>query len=212
MQESLSIVSGPTDPVTLAEAKAQMRVDITDDDALITAYITAARLWCEAYSKKTFATTTWAWQFDFFPNRLVINPATQVWDSWLNSRTYPYTQAQILQVPVPPLVSVTSIQYYDINGVQQTMSLSDYIVIPGNVGRITPKVGEMWPATQSRAGSVTVTFVAGESAVSENEKLAIKLLVAHWYRNREGVSETSFSEVPLGIKNLLNATKNSGYW
>lgn len=38
-----------TEPVTLAEAKTQLRVEFDEDDALISGYITAAREWAEGF-------------------------------------------------------------------------------------------------------------------------------------------------------------------
>jgi hypothetical protein len=37
------------EPVTLAEAKTQLRVEFAEDDALISSYITAAREWAEGF-------------------------------------------------------------------------------------------------------------------------------------------------------------------
>lgn len=42
-----TIAAGATEPVTLADVKAYLRVDFDDDDDLITALITAARQKCE---------------------------------------------------------------------------------------------------------------------------------------------------------------------
>lgn len=44
----------PTEPVTLAEAKNFCKIDVTEDDTLITALITAARQMCEAFSNIGF--------------------------------------------------------------------------------------------------------------------------------------------------------------
>lgn len=41
-----------TEPVTLAEAKAQCRVEFDDDDELISSYITAARQYVESFLNK----------------------------------------------------------------------------------------------------------------------------------------------------------------
>lgn len=34
-------------------------------------------------------------------------------------------------------------------------------------------------------------------------QLAAKLLVAHWYRNREALADDAGAEVPLGVRDLL---------
>lgn len=47
-----------TEPVTLQEAKDWCRVDITDDDTLITRLIKASRISCEVYSILSFITRT----------------------------------------------------------------------------------------------------------------------------------------------------------
>ncbi len=47
-----------TEPVTLAEARAWLKVDVTDDDVLIEALITAARQACEGYVNLSFVTRT----------------------------------------------------------------------------------------------------------------------------------------------------------
>ena len=55
------------EPVTLAEAKAHLRVDISDDDDLITAIIKAAREYCEEYLDRTLVHTQWTMRMDAFP-------------------------------------------------------------------------------------------------------------------------------------------------
>lgn len=49
---------GVTEPVTLAAAKAQMRVDFTDDDTLITGLITSCRKMIERYCAISLVTKT----------------------------------------------------------------------------------------------------------------------------------------------------------
>jgi uncharacterized phiE125 gp8 family phage protein len=213
VQERITLLSNPSvEPVTLADAKAWLRVDTTDDDALITGLIPAARTLCEAIVKKTFVQQQYAWSFDYFPNRLVVTPATVVWDSWLNSRLYPYTYAQQIYVPRPPLISVDSITFYDVNNVQQTLASNQYLVELGTPGRISPLPGSQWPMTADRLYSATVNFTSGEgnsaSAIQANEVLAIKQLVAHFYRNREAVIVgATAADVPLGVRSLLGASR-----
>lgn len=46
------------EPVTLQEAKDWCRIDVTDDDAIITMLITSARIVCEIYSNLSFIART----------------------------------------------------------------------------------------------------------------------------------------------------------
>lgn len=47
-----------TEPVTLQEAKDWCKIDVSDDDALINALITAARIMCENYANLSFIKRT----------------------------------------------------------------------------------------------------------------------------------------------------------
>lgn len=55
---SVSFSNEGTEPVTLQEAKDWCRIDVSDDDALITSLIKAARIICEQYSGLSFVTKT----------------------------------------------------------------------------------------------------------------------------------------------------------
>ena len=56
----LVIVTPPAEePVSLAEAKLHLRVDIADDDALITALISAARQAAETITGRQIVTARW---------------------------------------------------------------------------------------------------------------------------------------------------------
>lgn len=59
------LVTGPTtEPVTLAEAKAHLRADGSDDEAYITTLITAARQAAENYTRRAFITQAWQYSCD----------------------------------------------------------------------------------------------------------------------------------------------------
>src|SRR6056297_1251412 len=92
-----------------------------------------------------------------------------------------------IELPRPPLSSVTSVAYIDYQGNSQTLvDGTDYqTVLNSSPGRITPEVNETWPTTESsREEAVTVTYVAGYGAsrdsVPEDIRGICLELVAFW--------------------------------
>ena len=64
----LTLVTAPaSEPVSLAEAKAHLRIEAADDDSLIGALITAARQSAEAHMRRALMSQTWRLSLDRFP-------------------------------------------------------------------------------------------------------------------------------------------------
>lgn len=171
-----------SEPITLTEAKLHLRVDTSADDALITSLIEAARQAAESFCARQFVTATWQYTLDAFPEDDTIN------------------------LPRPPLQSVTTLKYVDTAGATQTLSASKYTVDTSKfVGRIVPAYGESWPSTYGHIEDVEVTYVAGygaAAAVPEAIKAAIKLLVADMYEHREAGTEGRVESNPT-VERLL---------
>lgn len=130
-----------TEPVTLAEARLQCKVDSDDDshDALFGALITAAREFAEHYTGRALASQTLEGALDAFPAE------------------------NFIDLPMPPVASVTSVLYTDTAGDEQTFAdytLSSY----GNARRINLASGVEWPETQEIADAVRIRYVAGGTA------------------------------------------------
>jgi len=178
------LVTAPAvEPVTLAEAKAHLRVDISNDDALITAQIVAARNMAEAITHRAFVTQTWDLYLDSWPSRA-------------------------LQLPFPPLQSVTSVKYYSDSAAEQTLTGSNYQVdIASEPGRLILISGSSWPGDSLRdANGVIVRFVAGyglAAAVPQIFKQAILLIVGQFYENRENAMPMRLAEAPMAAMALL---------
>lgn len=181
----VTLITGPAvEPVTLAQAKLHLRVDMPEDDTLIEGLIIAARQWVEQYCRRALVSQTWELHLD----------------SWPSGAVY---------LPWPPLVSVTSIKGTDEAGVETTVSASNYQADTFSVpGRVTLKSTGTWPATTLRPGGCAVRYVAGYGAAADVPqvfKQAILLLVGHLYENREDVIATGVTAaaVPMGAKTLL---------
>jgi uncharacterized phiE125 gp8 family phage protein len=188
----LSLVTAPTlEPVTLAEAKLQCRVDHDDEDALFLSLIRVAREHAETYTGRAFLLQTWD----------------------LIGR-FPVEQRCQIRIPFAPLVSVASVTYRDPVGTTQTWSSARYRVVnpagPASARAwIEPQIGEIYPITDSSADAMTVRAQFGygsASAVPVSIKHAILLLVEHWYVNRGAVVVSvggTATELPMGVDALL---------
>jgi uncharacterized phiE125 gp8 family phage protein len=172
---ALILVTPPaSEPVSLNEMKLHLRVDHSDEDALIQALITAARQHAETVTRRQLVTATWELREDAFPPGL----------EWM--------------LPLPPLRSVTSIKYLDENGVEHMFSSANYIVdTASEPGRIVLKSGSSWPGGPLYpANAVRVQFTAGygdAADVPEPIRAAIKLLVGHLYEHRELAYESVYA-------------------
>ena len=190
---ALRLITAPAaEPVTLTEAKAHLRVDHTDEDALISALISAARTYCEQFTARAFVSQTWELVIDEFPTSEIM-------------------------IPLPPLQSVESIKYDDSDGNEQTLGALDYDVdTVSQPGWVVP-VTTGWPtSTWDGINAVRIRFVAGydpgtdspidlAANVPQSIKAAILLHVGQFYDQREDiVVGTVVNRVPTGgIEHLL---------
>jgi len=168
---ALSIETIPSnEPISTAEAKAHLRVDISDDDTLIDRLVKAARQRLEADTGQVLITQVWNMYLDCFPS----------------------SNYQPIKVLNPPLVSIDSITYVDGNGDVQTWDSSEYRVDTKSMpARITPASGYSWPSISNVTNAITIQFTAGYgddgSDVLEDLRQAMLMLIGHWYENRESV-------------------------
>jgi uncharacterized phiE125 gp8 family phage protein len=187
----LTLVTGPTqEPVALAEAKAHMRVSISEDDGIIAGYVLAARNYLEQITGRAFLTQTWDYTIDYGMG-------------WISNWQSRYAGSYI-EVPKSPLQSVTTISYVDDNGVTQTLASSQYVVDGSTtIGTIRPAYNVSWPSARWQPASVTVRFVAGWTTnFPDSLRQAILLLAGQWYEHREIVSDVT-AELPMVVASLI---------
>lgn len=170
--------------MSLLEAKTHLRVDIADDDALISALIMAARQYVERITGRALITQTWQYILDRFPAVFVL--------------------------PKPPLRQVVSITYKTADEFSHPIPATDYVVdAASEPARIAPAPGLSWPSeTLYPLGAVTVEFEAGygdAANVPMPIKQAILLLIGQWYEQREAINVGNIiNELPFAVAALLS--------
>jgi uncharacterized phiE125 gp8 family phage protein len=178
---SLQLLTPPAEePVSLGEAKLHLRVDVSEDDLLISALISAARQAAETLTGRQLVTARWRLVLDAFPGpSLTSVPA---------GRTFTLPAHAIL-VPKSPVRSIVAVDYLDMNAVLQSMPAIDYATdFACEPARITPVFGKSWPVTLPQIGAVSVTFdvgYGGAGDVPQGLKRWILLRVGTLYQNRE---------------------------
>jgi hypothetical protein len=187
-----------TEPLTLAEAKAYMRIDAEDvsQDQIILLLIAMAREDVQNRCRRSFVPQSWKLTLDKFPSpSLETSSANWYGPSWgvgagplTVVKPDGKTQYEIV-IPMSPLQTIDSIKYYDSDGVFQTLAANAYLVdTASEPARVTPAVGLTWPSTQSRINSVEITFTAGfTTALPSGVKIWMLQRVADCFENREAV-------------------------
>lgn len=83
-----------------------------------------------------------------------------------------------IELDRPPLVSVDSIKFYDVNGQLQTLDPSDYLADLDKLpGWVVPAPGRAWPATQSRIGAVIVEYTCGYGPTAASTPPSVRLYI-----------------------------------
>ena len=182
----LVLTSGPAvEPVTLAEAKAHLRVDGTAEDTLIASLIVTARLNVEAAAGLALITQGWSYFFDAWPRGLV------------------------LKLPLRPVQAVAAVRLFDENGASTTLDPAAYLLDgAGSPPRLVRQGALHWPKPGRVANGIEVAFTAGYGNAAADVpgpiRQAILLLVAHWYEHRSPVEAGPQAEpVPDMVDHLL---------
>jgi uncharacterized phiE125 gp8 family phage protein len=195
----LQLLTPPAqEPISIGEAKEHLRVTQDTENTLIDVMISAARERAELVSRRALVTQTWKYVTDAWPTL-----PTQAL-SWQSDQ-------DDFVLPFPPLITVSSVVYYDTAGAPTTLPSSTYIVdTASQPGRISLAYAKAWPSTalQPKNG-IAITFDAGygaAGAVPAMFKVAIKAIVAHWFENREAflvAPRAAAVEIPMSVREIL---------
>lgn len=180
-------------PVTLAEAKAHLRVDHDTEDDLISTLVQAAVDHLDGHGGVL--------------GRCLINQTWRV-DFW--------TWQPAFRLPFPDVSSVSSVVYSDVDNAEQTVSAGLYELIEDAQGGLVKMLDDFTEPTlyDDRSDPVRITFVAGYGADADDVPSAIKaailLMVGHWYQHREAVTAGSTETLPMAVEALITPYRRVG--
>lgn len=177
MKRSLTLVDGPEPIVPLSLAKQYLNVAHDDDDAIIQQLVDAATQKVDGPDGllgRSLGTQTWRMALGGFP-------------------------CGSIKVPLPPLKSVSKVEYIAPGGSGVVLDPAAYRV----TGDCIMPVGQ-WPYG---VDNVEVTFIAGYDDPPAPIVQAILTLCFYWYENRAAAAAPTgpVQEVPFGLDDIIAA-------
>lgn len=183
---NFTVVTGPSrEPLSIEDAKEHLRIDQHDEDVWLLDAIKATRMRAEGMMGRALVTQT-------------LEVALSGWPG-----------GRVIELPRPPLVSVTSVKYFDAADVEYTLAAGNYIVDTRTTpGRIVLKSTASWPGTALReVNGVIIRYVAGYGEAAEDVpaevRAAMKLWLGELYEVRENSAAGGLVTVPAAAEKLL---------
>ncbi len=178
---AILLAAPAAEPVSLAEAKAFLRVEHNDDDAVIAALIAGSRIHIEAQTRRAMVTQHWRLSFDSWPEdgRVAVVPA--------------------------PLQELTAARVYDFNNVAHAVDVQNFVPDLGTSALAfapwaVPAPGRL---AAGIALDVTLGYGAAGTDVPEPLRQAVRQLTAHWYENRGLAAIGTVTVLPSMVAALI---------
>ncbi len=180
---SLVLTTPPlVEPLSLAEAKAHLRVTHVDDDTMISTLIVSARRRVEMKTGLRLITQGWSQFMDCWPD------------------------GGMVELRVNPVSAVSDVVIYGDTDTPATVDPAHYFLdATSNPPRVVFRQGRNPSPPGRRAKGIEVRFLAGfglAAAVPSDLKQAVLLLVADAYAHR---GDESVRVMPPAVLELINA-------
>lgn len=174
------LVPPASEPLSLAEAKALLRVDHGDDDAVIAALIAAARGHVEALTRRALMLQTWRVVRDAWPadGRVMLRSG--------------------------PLRAVTAARVFDAAGTAHAIDVQRFVV--DVAADVIASPAWALPAPGRAVAGIELDVELGFGAQPEDVPAplgqALRMILSHWYDNRGAVASGA-TLLPAGAGVLL---------
>jgi uncharacterized phiE125 gp8 family phage protein len=142
--------------VSLAEAKAHLRLDTTADDLLVAALITAARQHIEKFLQIALISQSWSLFLDAWPDA-----------------SAPIT------LPIGPVIQLTAVRTFAPDDTPTFHTISGFELDRGPPPRIALRNRSVLTSTRRRLNSIEIAFTAGFGASPSDVPQSIRQAVLH---------------------------------
>ena len=206
----LQTITEPTvEPITVIEAREHLRLDDDVDQTQVMAYVMAAREWCENYTGKVFINRTMRQYLDSSPAS-----ANNGFDGYKVAHQNVLVGGQSsIEIAKSPVVSVSSVKYYNDAGDESTWAASNYYVDTAReVPRIVLLDSGSWPTDLRGANGLEINFTAGYGSspndIPEPIRVAILQYMTFLYEHRGDFERYPAPTPPAVLRTLLQPYKS----
>ena len=172
-------LAGPAvEPISLAEMKAYLRLDGTDEDDLVSALIVAARVSVELRTRSCLISQNWRYALSAWPAERRVG------------------------LPLHPVIMVDAVTVSTSEGEQATLA-SELIQLEADGDRSLLVISAAAPDPAGLPPRIEVDFTCGygpdPESVPEPLRLAIRRLVAYWFEHRGDERRPGQASVPSDV-------------
>jgi hypothetical protein len=198
------LTDASVEPISTATAKTHLRVDHTNDDTIIDTFITASRRHVERFLNRALITQTWEAYWDYFPS----TEREEWWNGTKDGSLTDFSSYRnFLEIPLPPLQSVTKISTYSSDNTETTFSSSNYYLdLHGSPGRIILNDSAVWPSSLRKHNAVYVKFVCGYgdagTDVPQDILIGLQMYLSYLYEHRG--DQDAEKKLPLSVRTILD--------
>lgn len=174
-----SLTSAGTHPIKLDVAKAHLKVETPEDDALITNLLSTVLAYAESETGRDYRANTWTLLVDEFKDRICLRKS--------------------------PIASITSIKYTVTTTHDTTIATSVYYLKKGRqFSEILLQADQTWPTDLAEVEhGIEIVFATVADRNLERAKAAMLKHLAHLYQNR-GDCDPVDSAMKSGAKALYD--------
>lgn len=197
-RRTVAVVTPPAAmPVTVAEVKAYIRLDTSDEDALIETFIDAATENAEAYTRRAFITRTLRMSLDLGCSRTADSLGEGVYE--LPVTALYGALPRVVEMWPQPIKTITGVRTYDTSDTESTFDAANY-KLNADGSRFILTSNASWPSNLRPEAAAVITFTAGYGTADDVPAAIKTAIMAHAGKMFD---ERSICELPETSQRLL---------